>query len=158
MGILRLLPAAALLAQAACYEPRLADCVVPCSSSDECAPGQACGAHGYCAAPELACAAAGGPDGGPGGPDGPRQVQLRVKVSGHGRVIVDGAGQCGAEPKDGCMFSVTASAPRTLRAIADDDHMFDQWASFACGSAGALCVLVPAQPLTEVHARFEREP
>lgn len=36
-----------------CYEPKLRDCAVRCAADDDCGPGQACGADGWCATPSA---------------------------------------------------------------------------------------------------------
>jgi hypothetical protein len=45
---------AACVASSACYTPELRDCTLACSTASDCADGQACGADGFCAGPELA--------------------------------------------------------------------------------------------------------
>lgn len=163
MGVLRPLLAAALLAPAACYDPRLPDCAVACASSRDCAPGQACSAEGRCAAPDHACAPAGvdAPrpprDAAPG--DGaPVKVVLRVRVDPGGKVIGPGDGTCdGYAPVGGdCWYAVPAGVPLTLDAVPYPGHRFDRWASAACGPAGPSCVLTPTGALLEVRARFKK--
>jgi hypothetical protein len=158
MGVLRPLAAAALLAPAACYEPQLADCAVACSSSSDCAPGQTCGAAGYCAAPDLACAPR-------GGVDAPRPVDARpadapsmkvllhVRADRGGAVIVQGTETCDAD----CWFSVPGGAPVLLHAVPRAGHRFDRWTTPACGTQDESCILTPIEPSTEVRARFERD-
>lgn len=165
MGVLRLLAAAALLAPAACYEPRLVDCVVRCSSNADCAPGQTCGAQGYCAAPELACTASGSDAGTADGPGGPRRpdagprVQLRTRVAEGGTINVDDIGICDAdgESNGDCLFSVAPAVPLTLRAVPHGGYKFDRWMSAWCAMAAAICVFTPTEPLTEVRVKFARE-
>jgi hypothetical protein len=60
-----------------CYEPRYGECVVRCAAASDCAPGQACGADGWCVSPEHAGQCASSPGDGGGiepdpGRDGPR--------------------------------------------------------------------------------------
>ena len=162
MELLRPLLVAALLAPAGCYEPRLADCTVRCSSSEDCGPGHGCGDHGFCAAPDIACdpvpADAPPPPGDGRRPDAEPKSQLRVKISKSGKVHVEAAGSCDSEgPQEGdCLFTVTAGVPLTLRAIPHGGFTFKEWTSHACENAGSTCVLTPDAPLTEVHAEFER--
>jgi hypothetical protein len=167
MDVLKLLAAAALLAPAACYEPHFPDCTVRCATSADCAPGQACGGHGYCAAPELACALAGfdAPvaDGPPADshrpPDAASKVQLRVRISEKGKVFVEDVGMCDSEgwANGDCRFSVTAGIPLVLHAIPHAGYVFERWTSSACAMAEETCMLTPIEPLTEVRARFDRD-
>jgi hypothetical protein len=159
MGILRLV-AAALLAAAACYEPHLPDCTVRCASSDDCAPGQVCGAQGYCAASGLACPSSGAPaDAAPADtrkPDDPPEVQLHVLVGDGGKVRIDGTGTCdssGAQQGD-CLFTVMRGAALRLRAVPQGGYSFDRWTSAACEGEPASCDLTLIMPLTEVQATF----
>jgi hypothetical protein len=169
MGLLKyplLLLGAAPLALASCYEPRLADCTVRCSSSDDCGPGQTCGDQGYCAAAGRACStsadaptpdAATPPDGGGHKPDGGgKNVVLRVQVGEGGKVRVDSAGTCdgdGAEHGD-CSYVVPESASLELRATPRGGYVFDQWTSTACAMSGSACFLTPVDDLTVVSVKF----
>jgi hypothetical protein len=165
MDLLKLLAASALLAQAACYEPRFTDCAVRCSTDDDCAPGQTCGTHGYCAGTELACtrgepdaAGSNSPPADAALPDAPAKVQLRVRISQDGKVLVEEVGMCDSEgwPGGDCRFTVTAGVPLILRAIPHTGHVFERWTSTACAMAPATCMLTPIAPMTEVRARFEQ--
>ncbi|HWO25531.1 MAG TPA: hypothetical protein VNO30_42620 [Kofleriaceae bacterium] len=152
----------------ACYEPQWRDCAVRCSSGEDCAPGQTCGAAGYCAAPDLTCtpatadappADAPAPPRDARKPDDKPKVQLRVRVNDGGRVFVDGSGTCDTDSSQNgdCQFAVTAGTPQSLHAIPHSDYHFDRWTSSACGMAGAVCTLVPVEPQTEVRARFAHD-
>ncbi len=168
MGVLKLagalLGAATRLAPAACYEPQLASCAVRCSSNADCAPGQTCGAQGYCAVPELACppgsdaAPADGPPADTQRPDAAPKLQLRVRIPDGGRVTVDGVGLCDSDgwPDGDCRFAVTAGVALTARAIPHAGYTFDQWTSTVCAMAGQTCVFTPTAPATEIRVRFER--
>jgi hypothetical protein len=162
---------AALLAPA-CYEPRLPDCTLACSSSSDCAPGQVCGAEGYCAAPEHACMppSIGGPpaDGPPppadapadagAPPDAPPKVLLRVRASGGGAVVVEGAGSCDSDSQGGdCTYSVVAGLSIELRAVPHAGRSFDRWTSLACAAQDQTCVLTLVSAFTEARARFQNE-
>jgi hypothetical protein len=165
MGVLKHIPAALLALLSACYEPQWQDCAVRCSSSDDCAPGQTCGAQGYCAAPDHTCMPATAdatppdarqPDGRK--PDDKPKVQLRVRLTEGGQVDVDGAGTCdNAPPRNGdCEFAVTHGLPQAVRAIPAAGYVFDRWTSPTCAMAEALCFVVPLDQQTEVRVRFER--
>jgi hypothetical protein len=167
MDLLKQLTAALLALLPACYEPQWQDCAVRCSSSDDCAPGQSCGAQGYCAAAGLTCAPATG-DGAPmdaptppgdGRKDDKPKVQLRVKLSEGGRILVDGVGACDNDhSRNGdCQFSVTYGQPQAVRAIPHGGYRFTRWMSPTCATAGAICVVVPLDSLTEVRVRFDRD-
>jgi hypothetical protein len=57
-----------LAAAGGCFGPAYEDCAVACTSSDDCAPGQACGAAGMCTASDDPMACTGG---GSATPDAP---------------------------------------------------------------------------------------
>jgi hypothetical protein len=161
---------AAALALGACYDPRLSDCTVRCASSDDCGPGQACTAQGYCAAPDHACttgssdatvdAATPPADAGKKPDAGPtRLVQLHVTVTTGGKVRVDGGGGGGTcdgdSPQGGnCSYSVLEATTVTLKATPRGGYELERWTSIVCSTAGETCVLTLFAPLTEVAARF----
>lgn len=161
MDLLKHLAAALLLLVPACYEPQWQDCAVRCSSSEDCAPGQACGAQGYCASPDRACtpaiADARPPDSRK--PDDKPKGQLRVQTSAGGRISIGGAGTCDtAPPHNGdCLLSVTLGEQQEVRAIPDSGYLFKRWTSPTCGVAGEICFFVPLGPLTEVRALFQHD-
>ena len=154
------------LALGACYDPRLSDCTVRCSSSDDCGPGQTCGPQGYCAATAGACGAgssdapadaAEAPDGRKNDDARPmRLAQLRVRVTMGGKIRVDALGSCdGDGPQAGdCSFSVPEAEPLTLKANPRGGYSFESWTSIACAGTAETCVLTPIDPLTEIAARF----
>lgn len=169
--LLVLLLGAAPLALASCYEPRLADCTVRCSSSDDCGPGQTCGAQGYCTAPDRACASSTAdappidgappppPDAGHKPDGGGKNVLLRVQVGDGGKVRIEGAGVCDADGSQhgDCSYVVPQTVPLVLRATPRGGYAFDQWTSAACGLSGSLCVLTPLDELTVVSVKFAPE-
>lgn len=140
----------ALLAQAACYAPRLPDCTVPCSSDLDCPPDQSCGAEGSCTAPDLICAPLERPDAPPPLP----LVRLRVQVE-RGAVEVQGIGECdGAGWQELiCMFDVPQQVPLTLIATAHPRYKFDKW-SGVCEGQGPTCSVILSAPFTEARTRF----
>lgn len=159
MDLLKPLAAALLWLVPACYEPQWQDCAVRCASSEDCAPGQACGAQGYCTSPDRTCTPASA-DAGPADsrkPDDKPKGQLRVRLSEGGTISVEGAGTCGFEPPQhgDCQFLVTLGVQQEVRAVPSIGYVFDRWTSPACATAGASCVLVPLDPTTEVRARFK---
>jgi hypothetical protein len=172
MGVLRLTPLSAA-ALAACYEPRLPDCAVACSSSSECAPGQLCSA-GYCSAPDQSCSLPGAlPDGPPPTPSdapprdaGPPQdsvvkVLLRVRADDGGEVVVQDIGTCdGDAAQQGgaeCWYAVPVGLPLLLRAVPHNGYEFDRWSTPVCGAQDATCMFTPTAAVTEVRARFEQD-
>lgn len=167
MAILRLVVAA--LALGACYAPELRDCVVTCASSEDCAPGQACGADAWCAAPAMAgrCES---PDGGAtldaavasdavtstvdAARDAPALVALVVQIGGRGRVTIAGVGSCAdTAPGHQCMFAVTAGVARVLVAEGTGEDEFERWTG-ACTGQGATCTLTPIAATT-TQAKFK---
>lgn len=144
-----------------CYGPELADCVVRCASSADCAPGQGCGKDRRCASPAMAdrCAdaAADAAVEAPADPP-PDPAWLDVKIDGKGAVVIDGATTCShAAPDHRCTLSVPAGVPTRLDGVADPGHRFDKWTSKACEDQGATCVLTLPPGITTVTARFRAD-
>lgn len=166
MRALRLV-AVSSLALGACYDPRLSDCTVRCSSKGDCGPGQTCGPQGYCAATAGACGA-GSPDAPTDAPDVPddgkknadarpmRLAQLHLRVTKGGKIRVDSLGSCDSDGPQGgdCSFSVPEAVPLTLKANPRGGYRFEGWTTAACAGAAETCVLTPIDPLTEVAAQF----
>lgn len=136
--------AAALAALGACYDPTLPDCAVPCTSGDECGPGQVCGERGLCAAPEVAdsCARA--------------AVTLRVQIERRGRVeVVELSESCDAD--DGgatCTFDLVRPRSVELRAIETDED-FERWSGGGCSGNALTCRADLGEGTTEITARFK---
>jgi hypothetical protein len=172
MAVLKV--AVVALVAAGCYSPELRDCVTSCELDADCAPGQACGADGMCAAPARTgtCASLAGPDSAPPTDaavprDAPPRdapldaglyVELRVRIEDQGSVAVDGVGTCssGAPQHGDCRFSVRAGAALELHARPGIDRVFESWRTFACGGQGPDCSLTIVTPI-EARARFRRE-
>ena len=167
MAVLRV--AVAVLALGACYSPQLRDCAVECASSDDCAPGQVCGADRWCAGPAMAgrCGssasvdAAVTTDGAVSSGDAaigvdaapPTTVNLVVQISGHGTVTIAGIGSCAdTAPGHQCTFAVTVGLPRQLVATGTGNDSFDRWMG-ACSGQGATCTLTPVA-MTTTQAKF----
>lgn len=165
MGVVRVALAAIALG-AGCYQPEVADCVVACSAGDRCAEGQICGADGWCAAPEVAggCVEgvasddARGPDApaadaAPRAPDAARErpdatpppVELRVVISGRGRVVGPGI-DCSTNHQGGtCAYLVPAGAAIEVAAVEVHHHWrFDGWTAGCAGASPACTVVAPA--------------
>lgn len=168
MGVLRSVGWGATVAVmlAACYEPEYRDCQAKCSGDDSCAPGQVCGRDGLCAAPEIAGSCAAMPDAGEASPidaarpDAEPTAELRVVVSGKGRVLGDAFGvDCAGEGNDAvgdCRFMVPRGASLTLVAVEIHHGWgFDRWEREDCGDAPECQITVEA-PGTLVAATFRR--
>ena len=164
-----------------CYSPELRDCTVTCASASECGAEQVCGSDGFCAAPAMAgrCLAIQTPgdaghdadapappphdaapppppiDAAPPPPDAPPALVLDVKISGRGKVVVDGIGTCDSQIADHCMFGVSAGAMLELEAIAHAGARFDKWDSPTCAQDDETCTVVAAAPITFVKAKFK---
>ncbi len=167
MAVLRI--AATVLALGACYSPELRDCAVSCASTDDCGPGQLCGADRWCAAPEIAgrCETGGtvdaavATDATASSVDAavdaavPAPVLLVVQISGHGTVTIPGIGSCAdTSPGHQCTYAVIAGVTKMLVANATGEDEFQQWTN-ACAGQGATCTLTPTAPTTTTQARFK---
>ncbi|HWU91227.1 MAG TPA: hypothetical protein VN253_28365 [Kofleriaceae bacterium] len=148
------LAALALTAPTACYEPRLPDCKVECSSRLDCAPEQACGEEGYCVGPDLACSPRERPDAAAAQPDAAPPLQLHVLIDDHGVVVTRDLGACDSETLQhgDCTFTTTWPGV-TLYAVPHVGHKFDMWMS-GCTGPTPTCTVELVAPLTEVRARF----
>jgi hypothetical protein len=169
MAVLRI--AVTVVALGACYSPELRDCAVSCASSDDCAPGQLCGADRWCAAPGIAgrceladggasvdaavaADAASSPDAAVPADAAP-PVLLVVKIMGHGTVTITGTGTCtDMAPGHQCTFAVIAGVPRTLIATGTGGDQFEMWMN-ACAGQGATCTVTPAAGTTTAEAKFK---
>ncbi|MBA3454267.1 MAG: hypothetical protein H0T42_14335 [Deltaproteobacteria bacterium] len=132
--------ALALLGATACYAPELVDCTVACSGPDECGGDQVCNAAGLCAAEGVACQAA-------------AMITLRVQVSGTGKVVIAGVGEC--DDSD-CMFQVPVGNLRFDAVELDDEKPFERWTTTNCGGDQMLrttCTFTPTASTT-VGAKF----
>ena len=175
MGLLiRALPtvavvAACLSALPACYSPELADCAVACTAAEDCAPGQRCGADGWCAGDAKAdrCDGSQAPDGGalPGS-----TLELRLTIAGRGQVELDAP--MGTPPGPGdkptcvsaqaggvtCSYLFPANTWLTLRVRESGGWEFSGWDAPGCGLGrpkSCLVLVRTAEAPTFVTARFD---
>jgi hypothetical protein len=169
MEVLRI--AVTALALGACYSPELRDCAVACATSEDCGPGQLCGADRWCAGSAMAgrcdtegtnVDAAVGSDAAASSADAAidaaptATIQLVVQISGHGIVTIAGIGSCAdTAPGHQCMFAVTVGVPRQLVAAGTGNDAFDKWMG-ACGAQGATCTLTPLAAAT-TQAKFKSD-
>lgn len=82
---LRLVAAICLATAGGCFGPTYEDCAVACTSNDDCAPGQTCGAAGMCTASDDPMACTGGsatPDAPPAMPVGTYNLVLTNQENG----------------------------------------------------------------------------
>lgn len=136
----------AILVATGCYAPDLVDCTVTCTGPDECAGDQVCNSAGRCAAEGVTCQAA--------APDAPAAlVTLRVQVTGTGRVVIAGVGQCDDSE---CTWQVPMASLRLDAQETDDEKPFERWTTTNCGGAQMLlpsCTFTPTASAT-VGAKF----
>jgi hypothetical protein len=169
MAVLRTTLAMTMAMLAGCYSPDLRDCVVACTSSDDCGPDQICGADGRCAAPDVAgsCSATAplpdaGTDGAPSAdaapdapPDGPPLALLVVQIAGKGMVTVMGVGTCNYNaPSHQCTYPLLANTEVEIVATGTNGDEFDRWQSMVCAGEDATCTATVAPPSTTVNAKF----
>lgn len=119
---------------AGCYSPELEDCVVTCTSSEECGGDLVCTPKGLCAASGDACNAT--TTGGP-------MIELRITVMGEGSVEVDGVGVCDPSSSgpmgETCILAAPAGS-LSLEAIpGEDDKPFEKWTSIVCAGQDESC-------------------
>lgn len=172
MAILKLLPLAIVATLAGCYRPEARDCTVSCAGAGQCLDGQVCGADGWCASPEVAgtcderdddasvhdasLADASRADAPP--PDA-AGAELRVVVSGRGKVIIEPLGEeCeGLQGTPGdCTFPAAPGTEVTL--LPADTHPQDSfagWTTANCEGSPGECVVTIIAPVTLVGASFE---
>jgi len=152
----------------ACYSPDLRDCTVSCVGAADCAGGQVCSAEHYCAASGVSCQMQSPPLDAPradmmsqldapppppiDAPPPPATGDLHVRIMDKGDVEVSGVGTCDHD----CTYTVLLGGELELVAHPDKDHRFERW-SGACSGEDESCTLVPAQPLTEVSAKFRKD-
>lgn len=168
--------ALAALALGACYRPDARDCTVACDDPGDCLDGQVCGASGWCATPDVSCKVGddaapdpidGAPDDaravdGPPAPDGPPPdaagAELRVLVSGRGKVVVEPLGvECvgttGA-PGD-CTFGVAPGTEVTLVPLqTHPNYPFAEWTTANCAGETGACTVTVDPPSVVVAASF----
>lgn len=151
-----------------CYSPRLRDCVVTCTTGDDCGPNQICGADGRCAAPDVAgsCSTTAElPDAGVQVAPDARMIDapldsqplasLVVQIAGKGTVTVTGIGSCNSNAAShACTFPVTANTTVELVATGLSGDDFDRWQSAACAGQDETCTTTVASPSTTVAAKF----
>ena len=147
---------------AACYSPDVRDCVVACSSTDDCAPSQLCGGDGFCVSPEGSCKTAATVDAGrvppqeqDAAPDARVDlVKLRVRVEGRGEVNVVGVGTCdGGNGNVECFYDVPKNVPVTMQATPKNNWAFEKWAEDCDHQLTNTCALSAMGPM-QAKARF----
>ncbi|MGE0551115.1 MAG: hypothetical protein AB7O24_13980 [Kofleriaceae bacterium] len=154
-----------LAGMTACYSPALPECVVACSSDDDCAPDQRCDSSRLCAALErtAACSAAPPVDAQPldarlegtvdAAPDATPVFELRIAIDGLGTVVVADHGTCTPAGSE-CVYAVATGAQIMLFAQPLPGWALMRWHGGACDHQGATCTVTASRPL-RITAKFK---